>query len=442
MQHLIKMKNLYFQKYFPESTKEQISNFFNIPSNENLLCGVWTSPIFRNGFLITDKKLYWYFKTKDGIKKGEIQKDDSISVEFEISPHISENSSTGSANSVSEECSRLEIRAGEQTETFYITGLAEQKAKTLRDILKFGFTQGTLPQIDLGELVKKPPFVPLKNFSDAILNFTDEISEKLGDFKDYFVKGIHEVTHIKFVIKHSDKSEKSSKTENKSEKQKSENVEKNASKAKQNSEEESDFEFIKTESKNEGQKSETTSKSEEKHNSAFSFLLNLFDVCASLLFIASIIVILKPYLIENQGFEAEQFSKISLAGYTLLKCLVAFYSKKGARKIISILLVIISILSYLLLSYSLIMNENSRWLFISVSSVLCLLSYFAFEFSCGFKTESVFKKIQWIIILGILIYVFAHFTIYERKNELINSAKKFGEEIYNFLINCVKKQSE
>ncbi|MBR0101229.1 MAG: hypothetical protein IJP90_16160 [Treponema sp.] len=74
MQKLIKMKNIYLQRRFPSSTEKQIVSFFGLSGDENLLCGIWTSPLFRNGFVITDAALYWFFNTDDGIKTGEIKK--------------------------------------------------------------------------------------------------------------------------------------------------------------------------------------------------------------------------------------------------------------------------------------------------------------------------------------------------------------------------------
>ena len=70
--HLIKMKNSYFQREFSESTEERISTFFNFSDNENLLCAVWTASFLRYGFVVSDKALYWFLKTSDGIKSGGI----------------------------------------------------------------------------------------------------------------------------------------------------------------------------------------------------------------------------------------------------------------------------------------------------------------------------------------------------------------------------------
>ena len=423
MTHLIKMKNSYLQRSFPSNTHEQVSSFFGFSSNEDLVCGIWTSPIFRHGFVITNKSLYWHFKTNDGIKRGKISKNSTSNINFEISPYISSESSVASlANTIAEECSKLEIRTGERTETFYITGLTEEKGKTLCDILKFAFTQNALPQIDLEKLVKEMPLVPLRNFSDKFLNFRDKLAEELRDFKDYLVKGFHEVIHIRFVRKQKPE------TKNQKTNQEESGVNKNFQ--------------TKPTSKNTDQSAKSEEKNEnqisvKKHGAGFSFLLNFLDIFASLLFIAGIVVFLKPKLItkyENLSLQPEHFSTIVIAIYTLLKSIVAFYSKKVYKKILPIILIVVSDLSYFLFSYSLIMKQNSYMVFVVISSILCLLSYSAFEYSCGYKTKTLSKKIITIVILGFIIYVFAQYALYDKvqKECLKTSAQNFWREISNF----------
>lgn len=445
MQKLIKMKNIYLQRKFPSSTEKQIVSFFGLSGDENLLCGIWTSPLFRNGFVITDAALYWFFNTDDGIKTGEIKKESASNIQFEISPHISsENSGTSLANSVAEECSKLEIRSDNRNETFYITGLTELKGKTLCDILKFGFTQNSLPQIDLGELVKEMPFVPLRNFSDNILNVGDAIEEKLSELKDYIAKGFYEITHIKFVrIRKTEKSEqKAYSTKKDSENDfvfeeeadsKTQKTNQDFEKSSKTSESNTDFqESVNDEDSSTSEEKQTPVK---KHGAAFSFLLNFLDVCASLFFISGIVMILKPELITEHGFpekQIQQFPAIAIAIYTLLKSIVAFYSKRVYRKILPIIIIVISILSYCLLLYSLPIEQNPYQLFAAISSILCLLSYFAFEYSCGYRSRTLFKKIIATLILGFIIYVCAKYAIYPRKDELRTAASNFWREISRF----------
>ena len=441
MQKLIKMKNIYLQRKFPSSTEKQIVSFFGLSGDENLLCGIWTSPLFRNGFVITDAALYWFFNTDDGIKTGEIKKESASNIQFEISPHISsENSGTSLANSVAEECSKLEIRSDNRNETFYITGLTEQKGKTFCDILKFGFTQNSLPQIDLGELVKEMPLVPLRNFSDKILNVGDAIEEKFSELKDYIAKGFYEITHIKFVrIRNTEKTEQkaySTKKDSENDFVFEEEADSKTQKTNQDFEEssksfESNTAFQKSKNDADSSTSEEKQTPVKKHGAAFSFLLNFLDVCASLFFISGIVALCKPALI-NSFFPQEHFSVITIALYTLLKSIVAFYSKRVYKKVLPIILIVVSILAYFLLSSILSLKENSYQFFAAISLILCLLSFFAFEYSCGYRSRTLFKKIIATVILGFIIYVSAQYAIYPRKAELGNAASNFWREISKF----------
>lgn len=420
MPNYIKMKNLYLQKKIPSGTYNQLSTFFDFSADEELLCAIWASPVIRHGFVITSKALHWYFKTSDGLKTGEIKKSEASNIIFEITPQISsENSVASLANSIAEECSKLEIRAGERAENFYITGLTEEKGKILCDILKFGFTQNALPQIDLGELVKEMPIVPLRNFSDKFLTLGDKIVEKVNDFKGYLARGFYEVTHIKFVRKR--------KTEIK-----------NSAKNDFNFKTEPKTDFAQKEQFAEFQKTEEKQPPAAKKGGSSSFLLNFLDIFASLLFVAGFVVLLKPKLLTEHGFpenQIQQFGTIAIAIYTLFKSAVAFYSKKVYKKILPVILIVVSILSYFLFTYSFKMNQDgSHSIFIVTSCILALLSYFAFEYSCGYKTNTLFKKILAVIIFGIIIYVMANFAIYEnkQKRELITAARNFWKEISKF----------
>ncbi|MBQ9621768.1 MAG: hypothetical protein IJR39_00320 [Treponema sp.] len=294
--------------------------------------------------------------------------------------------------------------------------------------------------------MKEMPLVPLRNFSDNILNVGDAIEEKLSELKDYIAKGFYEITHIKFVrIRNTEKAKQKSEQKTNSTKTDSENdfvFEEEADSKTQKTNQDFEKSSKTSESNTDFQESvndEDSSTSEEKqtpvkkHGAAFSFLLNFLDVCASLFFISGIVMILKPALITEHGFpekQTQQFATIAIAIYTLLKSIVAFYSKRVYRKILPIILIVVSILAYILLSSSL--NQKSYQLFAAISSILCLLSYFAFEYSCGYRSRTLFKKIIVIVILGFIIYVCAQYAIYPRKAELGNAASNFWREISKF----------
>ena len=286
------------------------------------------------------------------------------------------------------------------------------------------------------------PLVPLRNFSDTILNVGDSIEEKFSELKDYLAKGIYEITHIKIIrIRKTEKTEqKAYSTKKDSENDfvfeeeadsKTQKTNQDFEKSSKTSESNTDFqESVNDEDSSTSEEKQTPVK---KHGAAFSFSLNFLDVCASLFFIAGIVMILKPELITEHGFpekQIQQFATIAIAIYTLLKSIVAFYSKRVYRKILPIILIVVSILAYILLSSSL--NQKSYQLFAAISSILCLLSYFAFEYSCGYRSRTLFKKIIVIVILGFTIYVCAQYAIYPRKAELGNAASNFWREISKF----------
>lgn len=385
---LIKTKNIYFQRTFSKSSEERISAFFNFSDDETLLCGLWTKAFSRFGFVISNKAIYWYLKTSDGVKSGGIIKQENM--EFQISPYIySGNTAASIENSIAEECSRLEIRSPEKNESFYLTGLTEEKGKTLCDILRFAFLQEKLPQIDLGKLVKTPAFTLFRTFCDEILNTSDDILKKVCRFKNSF--------HRKY---HNEKSKSDENAEG-SEKSVSENIEK-----KENS--------------------------SALRGSFTMFLLNFLDACASLFYIMTLVVVLKSNMFVENDFLNVHFSKIAFAGFTVLKCSVAFYSKNGTRKIIAIILVVISLLSNILFSYGLVVNQNGSEILIIVSSILCLLSYFAFEVLCEFTGRAVLKKICFVIITGFSAYIMIRLSLYSRLDCLKYSALSFWNEICCF----------
>lgn len=284
------------------------------------------------------------------------------------------------------------------------------------------------------------PLVPLRNFSDNILNVGDAIEEKLSELKDYIAKGFYEITHIKFVrIRKTEKSEQkanSTKTDSKNDFVFEEEADSKTQKTNQDFEEssktsESNTDFQESVNDEDSSTSEEKQTPVKKHGAAFSFSLNFLDVCASLFFIAGIVALCKPALI-NSFFPQEHFSVITIALYTLLKSIVAFYSKRVYKKVLPIILIVVSILANFLLSSILSLKENSYQFFAAISSILCLLSYFAFEYSCGYRSRTLFKKIIATVILGFIIYVCAKYAIYPRKAELGNAASNFWREISKF----------
>ncbi|WP_407426061.1 hypothetical protein [Treponema sp.] len=422
MQNLIKMKNIYFQQEFSESTKQRISTFFSFSADEELLCGVWTGAFLRYGFAVSNKGLYWYLKSKNGIKSGAVSKNQYTDIR--ISKNASSDNSVASlSDSVTEFYTKLEIQSGGKSEEFYITGLSEEKEKTLCDILKFAFTQSVLPQTDLGKLIKSPSLIFLRSFCDEILNIADENNKRLKEFKNSAAKAFHKIMHINFRIIRAENNTESRSTDI----EKSEEI----LSGKQTDESESS-ETEQTETRD--TEKEPVHAAPEKQNPALPFLLNIADIFAGVIIILSLIILRRTNLLYKYASLSEQFSKIGLSVYTVLKCAIAFYSKKTTRKIIALILVFISILSYIMLAYTLTMSSSNGYLlFMIVAVALCILSYFAFEFACGVKTENIIRKIITVAVLTFVVYIMASYMKYDLKKELIDSAREFFRQLSRFL---------
>lgn len=58
MEYLYKIKQLYIQCEFKDYSEKQIRNLYKINPSHKILSGIWTGPILRKGFVITDNGLY------------------------------------------------------------------------------------------------------------------------------------------------------------------------------------------------------------------------------------------------------------------------------------------------------------------------------------------------------------------------------------------------
>ena len=54
MEYLYKIKQLYIQCEFKDYSEKQIRNLYKINPSHKILSGIWTGPILRKGFVITD----------------------------------------------------------------------------------------------------------------------------------------------------------------------------------------------------------------------------------------------------------------------------------------------------------------------------------------------------------------------------------------------------
>ena len=410
----ITTKNLYLQKEFPEESEKWLRVLYGAAADETLLCGVWTNPVLRKGFLVTDKALRWYVTTNGEKVHGALLKDVNPTVDFAIMPALTaETASAIGAKTLAEELSRLEMTADGRTFTFFMKGLTEDKGKTLCDILKFGYMQGEALQADVSTLTKTMPLLALRNFCDGDLNLLSSLADKmLGIAK----------TNVDTATT-GQKADSQAKTTDDGA------SDKNTSQTAQTDESATNNDTATTDS-NPAARTETIVTAQKTERTfgekASSVLLSVLDVCASLVFIAAVVIAIKPQILpfaENKTipttfnyFEkignyvlkvevAEQISPrleiwrnmfvaIGLIFYSIFKLIVLLCSKNSGQKIVSALLLIMTLLACFLVT-------NKFLLFIA----FCLLIYFAFQYSCGIHTKCIFAKLIIICILGCSGYI-------------------------------------
>lgn len=417
----ITTKHLYLQKDFPAETEKWLRILYGAAADERLLCAVWTNPVLRKGFLVTDKALRWYVTANGEKVHGALLKDVSPRVDFSISPALSaETASAIGKRTLAEELSRLEMIADGRTFTFFVKGLTEEKGKTLCDILKFAYMQGEIPQTDLAAFVKAMPLLSFRNMCDGDLNLLSSFADKIlgiaktneKDEKNSRESANDETSGSASASESSDRTEDASKTDNMAA-----SKEENASPTQ--------TETIVTALQNEPAFADSLQ----------GFLLTVLDVCASLVFVATIVVILKPELLNKFvdvksifndvfGKKDSVFWKFSdfinfvrqcearlstihhgvvsfgLILFFLLKMLTVFVGKTVGRKIIPILMVIMTLLAVFL-------AVDKFLLFLP----FCLLLYFAFEYSLGLRTKSIIIKLLILLILGVAMYISAHILL-------------------------------
>ena len=179
----------------------------------------------------------------------------------------------------------------------------------------------------------------------------------------------------------------------------------------------------------------TEIKKEEKQKSKNNSILRLFvasllDIMASLVFIAAIVIAIKPGILAGRinapsasyhvVFEkigntlmkiestpvnrpsASQafFVGLGLVIYGALKILVLLSVKNGTRKTVSILTLIITY-------FACFMMADKFLLF----AIFILLLYASFEYSCEFPTALIFSKLAFVIVTAIAIYISVHLAL-------------------------------
>ncbi len=407
----ITTKNLYLQKEFTNESEKRLRMLYGAAEDETLLCGVWTNPLLRKGFLVTDKALRWYITANGEKIHGALLKDVSPVLDFSINPALSADTASAiGAKTLAEELSRLEIKADDRIFTFFVKGLTEEKGKTLCDILKFAYMQGEIPQTDLVSFVKPMPLLSFRNGCDGFLNLLSSFADKILGIAKANNK---DKSKIQTEAEKAETGSSASEAETGNAEEAGKTDDTNARKE--------------VSSPAQSETLVTVPKKQTFADSLRKFFLSLLDVCASLIFVAMVVIAIKPQIlpfveeadlpkhfvrIEKIGnyilqvdATLQSLSKkaimwknivivIGLAIYTALKIIVLLFSKNTGRKIVSALLVAITLLACFLMT-------SKFLLFIA----FCFLIYLAFEYSCGFHTRGIIAKLIILFILSSALYI-------------------------------------
>lgn len=216
-----------------------------------------------------------------------------------------------------------------------------------------------------------------------------------------------------------------------------------------------DPQHTETESSNETKAKSDDAEFQHKNNGRKSrdkaryFFIHVADILAGLLFFSAVVIALKPELlgnalhISNKNYQSDMphivkmtdelgsclikikiiqtispklriarniFVALFLALYIILKIIVlSFVKNQSSQKIVSILMVVLTILTCTLLA------ENF-WIFSSI----CLIASFAFAFSCKFPARTIFRKCIIFVIIALCYYIEAHIlTNYDNCQDIL-----------------------
>ncbi|WP_296013707.1 hypothetical protein [uncultured Treponema sp.] len=171
----------------------------------------------------------------------------------------------------------------------------------------------------------------------------------------------------------------------------------------------------------------------------FAFL-NFFDIIFDLVFVAVIILILKPE-IRNGNSLCNKLSIIDfvknnlpenflfliflcalLAAYFIFKLIFSFIYVRGLQRISCAMIVVLSIVSILLLPTNILFFL-----------LFYFLLYITFQISCGIKPSCAIYKLIAVIVLDITLYLELHIFFIEEIQESIRKIQNSIFEIIGYL---------
>lgn len=192
---IINVDKLKLQKEFLENEIIFIKRKFKILESENILFSVWTNKFLHNGFVFTDKGLYWNLKYKysknnlsneiiDCIEKKYVE-----NCEFTYNKILPEVIDFKPSEIKTEDVYRIEIKFTEKNYMFNFISLKEVEVNLLTEILKYGFIYNEVPKIKL-DLISEVKNSKINNFCCMVKNKIYIIKEKFSNSKKSKVKKI------------------------------------------------------------------------------------------------------------------------------------------------------------------------------------------------------------------------------------------------------------
>ena len=389
------MKNpsVVIQNKFSRNSLKVIKKYFNIPEEDTILLALWTGRLLgksvrERGFVFTDRGLIWFFPAVSVSGENEENAERSQR-DFNFLPkdNIEFMLAYSKTDGITKE---LHLKTS-VSEYIYIfpSDTTPEVISEIESIMRNYFT-GDFDVNAYSEKVKKNSvLLGLLNVPDVFATFGEKVKSEWmkfsGKVKDFFT-----AEKTKIHNKHQSKQDRQESSE---QKEKVENEAKVTVKAKS------------------------------------QFLGHVFDLCADILLITSIIFLLRSPVPKSDNVKDILIFFRYLIAFYIIK-LDIILTKKDSQKAVSLLLLIITFIAILLIIFANILNiQIYTPIFLIGLIIITLLILLAIQFSLCYSKKTIKRKVI-IFIIGVIIVV--PMILDEAvRNTIINTVKNTCDEIFN-----------
>lgn len=418
----IAYNGLYFQTEFSDNSEAALRKSFCIERNEKIFFALYLSPVKRSGFIFSDKALHWNFSGGGVI------------------PKTAKGKLKASFDQFIDEDDRKFCKITLSGKELLIRKINDGQAQKLLELIKSTFDNQKIP--DSEELIDAKP-LPLLNARgglDAVFLFTDSLSKKFSAVMngDEGANAAEEAQEGNAEAADNSFAEESGAEEKTEEEEQDEDAV-------------GEFQSAEEPENQEAKKEQGGASEGYKTFGELSLLafLTILEIAASLIFIAAIVIALKPELLKGNPYETiykytsfaekigttlikvkildmssnlgnDELQKIlilknclcgaALIVFGLLKILIFLLAKNKGQKIISALTLAMTFLACFMLS-------DKFLLFL----IFILLLHICFGYSCRFPTNLIFTKLAVVMIAATAIYVAVVFAL---DSNLVKAAEK------------------